>query len=54
MTSPTMEAEFGQHRRKLLTEVLAAGVNPFAPNGEDYGYVFLRLDVEAVFRYAHG
>ena len=53
MTSPTMEAEFGQHRRKLLTEVLAAGVNPFAPNGEDYGYVFLRSEVEAIFRYAN-
>lgn len=53
MTSPTMEAEFGQHRRKLLNEVLAAGVNPFAPNGEDYGYVFLRSEVEAIFRYAN-
>ena len=53
MTSPTMEAEFGQHRRKLLTEVLAAGVNPFAPNGEDYGYVFLWSEAEAVFRYAN-
>ena len=53
MTSPTMEAEFGKHRRKLLTEVLAAGVNPFAPNSEDYGYVFLRSEVEAVFRYAN-
>ena len=36
-------------QRKLLTQVLAASVKPFAPNGEDYGFLFLRSVVEAVF-----
>lgn len=48
MTSPTIEVEFGKHWRKLLAEVLSAGVMTFAPNGKDYGYVFLRSEVEVV------
>jgi hypothetical protein len=48
LTLPSMAAEFGEHRRTLLAKLRAAGVKPFAPNGEDYGHLYLREDVQAV------
>jgi hypothetical protein len=48
MTPATMEQKFGQHRKILLGKLRAAGVETFAPNGEDYGPVYLRNEVEAV------
>ena len=50
LTSTTMETEFGQHRWTLLAKLKAAKVNAFAPNGENYGPLYLREEVEAVLR----
>ncbi|MEP1495727.1 hypothetical protein, partial [Pseudophaeobacter sp.] len=48
MTPATMEQKFGQHRKILLGKLRAAGVETFAPNGEDYGPVYLRNEVEEI------
>jgi hypothetical protein len=47
MTLPTMATEFGEHRRTLLKRMRDAGVQPYVPNGEYYGFIYLRRDVEA-------
>ncbi|MHA3980094.1 TniQ family protein [Halovulum sp. GXIMD14794] len=49
-TLPTMAAEFGEHRQTLLAKLRAAGIKPYAPDGEDYGFLYLRKDVESVLR----
>lgn len=41
-TPATMEQKYGQHRKILLGKLKAAGVETFAPNGEDHGPVYLR------------
>lgn len=46
LTAATMENEFGIHRRTLLVKLKLAGVQFFAPKGNDFGPVFLREDVE--------
>ncbi len=43
VTSKTIRDDFGHYRRFLLKKL-----NRFAPNGEDYGPLFLREDVEAL------
>ncbi len=50
LTSSTMEEEFNQNRRVLIAKLKAANVKPFAPNGDEYGPLFLREEVEAVLR----
>ena len=50
LTSKIMEAEFGQTRKALLVKLEIAQVKRFAPNGEDYGPLYLREDVEPVLK----
>jgi TniQ len=50
LTSTTMETEFGQHRRTLLAKLKTAKVKPFMPNGESFGALFLREEVETALR----
>ncbi|MGO4910681.1 TniQ family protein, partial [Pseudorhodobacter sp. W20_MBD10_FR17] len=46
LTLTTMTQEFGSHPQTLLAKVKAAGVKPFAPKGEEYGFLYLRIDIE--------
>ncbi|WP_106204477.1 hypothetical protein [Aliiruegeria haliotis] len=46
VTSPMMKGEFGLTSRKRLL----AALERFAPNGEDYGPLYLREDVEAFLK----
>lgn len=46
MTLTTMATETGEDRRSLLAKLKAAGITPFAPEGEDYGALYLRQDVK--------
>jgi len=48
LTPTTMMVEFGEHRQTLLRKLKDAAVMPFKPNGEDYGTLYLRTDIEAV------
>lgn len=48
LTSTTMEKEFGVHRRTLLAKLRDARVDTFNPNGQDFGQIYLRANVEAV------
>ncbi len=50
MTFPSMAEELGGHWRTYCTVLGAAEVATFAPEGEDYGYLYLRKDVEPVLR----
>lgn len=50
MTASTMEREFGLHKRTLLAKLKATHVKPFAPNGQDFGALYLREDVEALLK----
>ena len=50
MTLATMAKEFGGHRHTYLAALRAANVAPFAPDGNDYGHLYLRKDVELVLR----
>ena len=50
LTLPTMAAEFGEHRRTLLARIRAAGIRPFGPDDQDYGYLYLRESVEPALR----
>jgi hypothetical protein len=51
--TPTMLiAETGLHRNTLYKLLDAARVEPFAPNGKDFGAVFLRSDLNKVPRFA--
>lgn len=50
MTPVTMQAEFGLHWRTCIARLNAAKVSPFAPEGQDFGAVYERQQVEAVLR----
>ena len=50
VTSSMMEREFGLHRQTCLARLRAAGVTPFSPDGQDYGFLYERQDVEKVLR----
>lgn len=50
VTLKILEEEFGLHQRTLLVKLKAAKVNPFAPNGEDFGLLYLREDAEAALK----
>ncbi len=50
MTLSSMANEFGSHRHTYLTTLRFADVAPFAPDGEDYGHLYLRTDIEPVLR----
>ncbi|WP_324755182.1 hypothetical protein [Roseovarius sp. Pro17] len=50
MTLSSMADEFGGHRRTYLTALRSTEVAPFAPDGEDYGHLYLRNDIESVLR----
>ncbi len=50
MTFPSMAEEFGGHWRTYWTTLCSADLTRFAPEGEDYGYLYLRKDVEPVLR----
>lgn len=47
-TSKTMKEEFQQSKKTLLLKLEEANVKRFAPNGEDYGPLYLRAEVESV------
>lgn len=46
-TLSTVSTAYGVHQRTLLARLKAAGIKPFAPNGLDFGYLYLRQDIEA-------
>ena len=48
LTAATMEKEFGVHRRTLLAKLRVARVGTFRPEGQDFGQIYLRDDVETV------
>lgn len=45
MTPRTMAKEYGRSWQSLGAELRSKGIDPFAPNGEVYGSLFLRSDV---------
>jgi hypothetical protein len=45
VTLTTLAAETGHHRNTLRGKLAAAGIDRFAPGGQDYGPVYLREDV---------
>ncbi len=45
MTPRTMAKVYGRSWQSLGAELRSKGVNPFSPNGEVYGSLFLRSDV---------
>lgn len=45
MTPRTMAKEYGRSWQSLGADMRSKGVNPFAPNGEVYGSLFLRSEV---------
>lgn len=47
-TPKVLEAKFGLHKRTLLVKLKAAKVQPFAPNEEDFGPLYLRKAAESV------
>ena len=50
MTPMTMQAEFGLHGRTCVARLNAAKVSAFSPDGQDFGALYERPDVEAVLR----
>lgn len=48
MTPVTMQAEFGLHWRTCIARLNTAKISPFSPNGQDFGKLYERRDVEAV------
>ncbi len=48
MTPSTMAREAGADRRVIISKLNAAGIGPFAPNGESYGGLYLRSEVEGI------
>jgi hypothetical protein len=48
LTAATMEKEFGVHRRTLLARLRDARVGTFKPDGQDFGQIYLRVNVEAI------
>lgn len=50
VTLTTLSAETGQHRNTLKATLTARGINPFSPDGQDFGAVYLRADVAAIMR----
>ena len=47
LTSSTMEREFNLQKRSVLAKLRAAKVETFAPDGQDFGALYLRKEVEA-------
>lgn len=50
VTLTTLSAETGQHRNTLKGLLAAHRISPFAPDGQDFGAVYLRADVAAIMR----
>lgn len=50
LTQNTMAVEFNTFWRTLITRLQAAGVKPLTSGGEEYGHLYLRADVEELFR----
>ena len=50
VTLTTLSAETGEHRNTLRGLIASRRITPFAPDGQDFGAVYLRADVEAVMR----
>ncbi|SLN72123.1 hypothetical protein ROA7450_03991 [Roseovarius albus] len=48
LTTKTMKEEFERSKKALLLKLEEAKVQRFSPNGEDYGPLYLREDVEPV------
>lgn len=47
VTTTTLSTEWGEHRNTIIVQLEAAGVARFAPEGTDFGAIYLRRDVEA-------
>jgi hypothetical protein len=50
LTQNTMSVEFNMFWRTLITRLQAAGVKQFTSGSEEYGHLYLRADVEELFR----
>ncbi|MCE6949790.1 hypothetical protein LAZ29_02485 [Cereibacter sphaeroides] len=50
LTSRTMAKELGRSWQSLGAELRAKGVQPFSPDGGDYGQLYLRFDVAAALQ----
>jgi hypothetical protein len=50
VTLTTLSAETGQHRNTLKGLLAALRISRFAPDGQDFGPIYLRADVAAVMR----
>lgn len=49
LTLTTAEVEFGISRNRASAIVKAHGVQPFSPEGQDFGSIWLRVDVAPLF-----
>ncbi|TNC68063.1 hypothetical protein FHG71_15220 [Rubellimicrobium roseum] len=49
LTHATISTRFGEHRNTILARLKVAGVAPFRPGRQDYGAIYLRQDVEALY-----
>lgn len=49
VTPSTLSKEIEEDRRGILSKLKAAGIAPFAPNGEDYGRLYLRNEIKGIF-----
>ncbi|MEO9651852.1 MAG: hypothetical protein ABJ360_24815 [Roseobacter sp.] len=50
LTQNTMAVELNTFWRTLVSQLQAAGVKPFTSGNEEYGHLYLRADVEELFR----
>jgi hypothetical protein len=49
VTATTLVAETGEHRNSVRSKLKGAKIPPFAPNGEDFGNIYLREEAKAAF-----
>jgi hypothetical protein len=48
-TPSTIAKETEKARREIHSRLNATGITPFAPNDENYDWLYLRIDVEGIF-----
>lgn len=49
VTLPMLIERFNEHRNTILARLRQANVRPFSPEGETYGQIYLRDEVERAF-----
>jgi hypothetical protein len=52
MTLTTLAEETGQHRNTLRGLITARRIEPFSPDGQDFGAIYRREDVAPIMRKA--